>query len=65
MILPFSTDQFANAADLERAGVASALDPNNIGIDELARAIVTILETPWPKPQSAMTQADIIEALFG
>jgi zeaxanthin glucosyltransferase len=65
MILPFSTDQFANAADLERTGVASALDPNNIGIDELARAIVTILETPWPKPQSAMTQADIIEALFG
>lgn len=30
LVLPFSTDQFAIAADLERAGVGRALDPNRV-----------------------------------
>jgi len=39
VVLPFSTDQFATAADLERAGLATAHDPNRARRAELAPAI--------------------------
>ena len=65
LILPFSTDQFANAADLERAGVASILDPNDMSTAQLSAAIVARLDAPLSNPQPRMTNACVLEALFG
>jgi UDP:flavonoid glycosyltransferase YjiC (YdhE family) len=64
LVLPFSTDQFANAADLERVGVASVLAPNEMTIIALAEAVMARLDAPLPVVQSAKTQADIIQLLF-
>ena len=36
VVLPFSTDQFAGAAAVERSGFGVALDPNAASVDELA-----------------------------
>ena len=44
LVLPFSTDQFAGAADLERAGFGVALAPNTATVDELADALRRVLE---------------------
>lgn len=44
LVLPFSTDQFAGAADLERAGFGVALAPNEATVDELADALRRVLE---------------------
>jgi zeaxanthin glucosyltransferase len=44
LLLPFSTDQFAGAAALERAGVGIALDPNTVGAAELRAAAATLLD---------------------
>ena len=44
LVLPFSTDQFAGAAALERAGLGEALDPNTATSAELAYAIVRMLD---------------------
>jgi zeaxanthin glucosyltransferase len=49
LILPMSTDQFANAADLERAGVALTASPNG-STAALATAIGTALGAPPPSP---------------
>ena len=43
VVLPFSTDQFAVAADLERAGLGRALDPNRATPDEIGDAVVEVL----------------------
>ncbi|MEH6515189.1 MAG: nucleotide disphospho-sugar-binding domain-containing protein [Halioglobus sp.] len=64
LVLPFSTDQFANAADLERAGVASILDPNEMSTAQLTEAILARLDAPLPISQARMTNAGVIEALF-
>jgi MGT family glycosyltransferase len=64
LVLPFSTDQFANAADLERVGVASVLAPNEMTIAALAEAVIARLDAPLPTVQPAKTQADIIQLLF-
>lgn len=60
VLLPFSTDQFAIAADLERVGVATVVDPNTTSACELAEAIVERLGHPRPAPVS--TDADAIVA---
>ncbi|MFE5670116.1 nucleotide disphospho-sugar-binding domain-containing protein [Agromyces sp. NPDC056523] len=39
VVLPFSTDQFAGAAAVERSGFGVALDPNAATTDDLARAL--------------------------
>ncbi|MGI9052453.1 MAG: nucleotide disphospho-sugar-binding domain-containing protein [Ilumatobacteraceae bacterium] len=39
VVLPFSTDQFATAADLERTALGVPLDPNRASRAEIARAI--------------------------
>ena len=39
LVLPFSTDQFAGAAAIERSGLGVALDPNAASVDELAAGI--------------------------
>lgn len=64
LVLPFSTDQFANAADLERAGRASILAPNETSSRELAEVILARLDTVSPNLQPPMTHACIIDALF-
>ncbi|MFT6957906.1 MAG: zeaxanthin glucosyltransferase [Halieaceae bacterium] len=64
LVLPFSTDQFANAADLERVGVATILDPNEMSTAQLFEAILSRLDSPLPNPQSRITSAYVIEALL-
>jgi len=39
LVLPFSTDQFAGAASIERSGFGLALDPNAASVGELAAGI--------------------------
>ncbi len=43
LVLPFSTDQFAGAAALERTGLGEALDPNAATVDELTAALRRLL----------------------
>ena len=64
LVLPFSTDQFANATDLERAKVAQTLDPNRMSTAQLSEAIQAGLNCLSPSPHSAMTNTCVIEALF-
>jgi UDP:flavonoid glycosyltransferase YjiC (YdhE family) len=42
LVLPFSTDQFAGAAAIERAGIGRALDPNAATADDLATALTAV-----------------------
>jgi MGT family glycosyltransferase len=44
VVLPFSTDQFAAAASIERAGVGIALAPNTATVAELADAIRSVVQ---------------------
>ncbi|MBZ4487512.1 glycosyltransferase [Microbacterium sp. cx-55] len=46
VVLPFSTDQFAGAAALERTGVGVALAPNTATVDDLVTALATQLDAP-------------------
>ncbi|MEV7692251.1 glycosyltransferase [Microbacterium sp. NPDC089189] len=48
VVLPFSTDQFAGAAALERTGAGVACDPNAATVSELAEALATQLAPPSP-----------------
>lgn len=49
VLLPFSTDQFAGAAAIERAGLGEALDPNVATPADLAAAVVRVLAGDAPK----------------
>jgi len=42
LVLPFSTDQFAGAAAIERTGIGRALDPNAATVSELAAALTAV-----------------------
>jgi zeaxanthin glucosyltransferase len=64
LVLPFSTDQFANAADLERAGVAVTLNPNTMSVSELTKAIAASIDAPVPTAQATMTKTAINKTLF-
>ncbi|WP_084361217.1 nucleotide disphospho-sugar-binding domain-containing protein [Herbiconiux solani] len=44
LVLPFSTDQFAGAAALERAGLGLALDPNALTADAAEEALRRLLD---------------------
>jgi UDP:flavonoid glycosyltransferase YjiC (YdhE family) len=46
LVLPFSTDQFAGAAAVERAGFGVALAPNEATAEELAAALDSVLALP-------------------
>jgi UDP:flavonoid glycosyltransferase YjiC (YdhE family) len=46
VVLPFSTDQFAGAAALERTGAGVALDPNTASVADLVAAVRTQLDPP-------------------
>ncbi|MBM7503177.1 nucleotide disphospho-sugar-binding domain-containing protein [Agromyces aurantiacus] len=44
VVLPFSTDQFAGAAAIERSGMGVALDPNAAAAGDLADALARVLD---------------------
>jgi predicted glycosyltransferase len=46
--MPFSTDQFSNAADLERVDNCTTLSPNHICPQALAKIIKTTMALPKP-----------------
>ena len=50
--LPFSTDQFAVAADLVAGGVGAALDPNRATADDIAAAVRPVVESGPPSARS-------------
>ncbi|MEO5885697.1 MAG: glycosyltransferase [Candidatus Limnocylindrales bacterium] len=47
LALPFSTDQFAVAADLERTGIGRAADPNRVTDAEVREALLDLLDGPF------------------
>ena len=49
LVLPFSTDQFAGAAALERVGFGEVLPPNTATVAELTERMARILAADWPK----------------
>ncbi|MEO5705288.1 MAG: glycosyltransferase [Candidatus Limnocylindrales bacterium] len=44
LALPFSTDQFAVAADLERVGLGRAADPNQVTPGQIRNAVLALLD---------------------
>jgi zeaxanthin glucosyltransferase len=46
LVLPFSTDQFAGAAAIERVGFGESLDPNGATVAELRDAVERVLALP-------------------
>ncbi len=55
LVLPFSTDQFANAADLERTGLGSVAAPNTVSTTALAVLVARALAQP---PTGATPRCD-------
>jgi UDP:flavonoid glycosyltransferase YjiC (YdhE family) len=47
LVLPFSTDQFAGAAAVERVGAGRALDPNSASVEDLASAVAELVDPAW------------------
>ncbi len=45
VVLPFSTDQFAGAAAIERAGLGRAMAPNGLDVDSLVSAVDEVLRS--------------------
>ena len=64
VVLPFSTDQFSNAADLERLGSACAMSPNESTVAELAAAIGGGLNAARPEASACLHEAQLVGALF-
>jgi MGT family glycosyltransferase len=58
LVLPFSTDQFAGAAAVEKAGLGCALDPNTASTGQLKEAIELLLQD-----ESARLAADLGQSL--
>lgn len=48
LVLPFSTDQFAGAAAIERVGAGIALAPNTASSAEIEEAVVALADPGWP-----------------
>ena len=48
LVLPFSTDQFAGAAAIERAGFGEVLDPNAASVAQISAAVERLLELAGP-----------------
>jgi UDP:flavonoid glycosyltransferase YjiC (YdhE family) len=63
VVLPFSTDQFAGAAALERTGVGVALAPNTATVDELVEALRHVLDLPTRDPGAAARLAGLASSL--
>ena len=54
LVLPFSTDQFAVAADLERTGLGLAADPNAVAAEAIREAVVALLGDPYRSAAAAL-----------
>ncbi|GAA3643673.1 hypothetical protein GCM10022200_29520 [Microbacterium awajiense] len=48
LVLPFSTDQFAGAAAIERVGAGLALAPNTATSGEIEEAVAALADPGWP-----------------
>lgn len=59
LVLPFSTDQFSTAADLERAGVASVLEPNHADVSAITTAVERLLDAPRPQRVEPLGDAEL------
>ncbi len=57
LVLPFSTDQFAGAAAIERSGAGLARDPQKATIDELTAAIGVLLGDDGARARAATVAA--------
>jgi zeaxanthin glucosyltransferase len=62
LLLPFSTDQPAIAADLQRAGLARAADPNTLTADQLNDLVTGALTEPRPAPVGQPDSAALLRA---
>jgi zeaxanthin glucosyltransferase len=65
LVVPMSTDQFANAADLERTGAAMVLSPNEATSADLATAISALLATERPSATVAPDRRRLFAPLAG
>ena len=65
VLLPFSTDQFALAADLARTGRAEVASPNDLVPDDFAAQVMGWLATPAPEPIPLRTTDALVDAVFG
>ncbi|MCO4838448.1 MAG: hypothetical protein KC426_10225, partial [Oceanospirillaceae bacterium] len=63
IILPFSTDQFANAADLERTLHAGIMSPNDICVVSLTRLIKKVLALPKPTKLMPVSSTHLASAV--
>ncbi|MGI9645764.1 MAG: nucleotide disphospho-sugar-binding domain-containing protein [Ilumatobacteraceae bacterium] len=61
--LPFSTDQFANAADLERNGVAVVADPNRASITTIADAVESAMARPAAPRTTTINPDRLVDAV--
>ena len=64
VVLPFSTDQFSNAADLERVESAHVLSPNEATVAELADSIDDALNSSIPRARPRLDPAELVDALL-
>ena len=64
LVLPMSTDQFANAADLERTGAAVVAPPNDATSADLAAMIAALLVVEPPSPVIASDRHLLRAAAF-
>lgn len=62
VVLPFSTDQFAVAADLERDGAATVFDPNRLTPEVVAETVEHALQQPAWEAVST-DHASVVSAL--
>ena len=65
VVLPFSTDQFSNAADLERIGAACVLSPNEATAPVLALAIDVGLNSIRRLATEVVAIDGLVDAVFG
>ncbi len=65
LVMPFSTDQFANAADLERIGLAKVVAPNTAGPSEIQLAVADALAAPPGPPVPPLSDEALARRLFG
>ena len=64
LVLPFSTDQFSNAADLERIDVACVRSPNDSSAAELAIAVEVALAAPRRAATPVPTDEQLSDAVL-
>ncbi|MEV4562086.1 glycosyltransferase [Kitasatospora sp. NPDC049285] len=64
LALPFSSDQFAIAHDLERAGLGISLDPNTLDVTDAGAALANLLAGDRSESRARRTQARAVGPWF-